>query len=182
MVIFTNLHHKLSLLIRLFYKFFSECFPSLDPLGISFFVRILLTFFQKNQILNPEFFKPDTKLDSLSAKRDHDEFCEASENARKSSASLSDVIEHLRESYKNEGSPRDFKAIYRKKYLKGTGNERKKKEVFGNSDGLKNVFSFIHKHMKHAALELLNLSEVTNLFLEKMFEYELQGKDDFFHF
>ena len=56
-----NLHNKIVLLNDLFSLAFSKMIPSEYHLYIPYLVRILLLFFNKNQILNPENIKLKSK-------------------------------------------------------------------------------------------------------------------------
>ena len=145
--------------------FLTRSLPTLDPSCFPFFLRLLLLFFQKNQILNPDSFKQKLHSDLLRKKRSYDEFNRS----------------------KNENLSKNIHPEKKLNYSKIKSNDNFEKPIIKN-DNLhfvpsklclkskntsENIFCFIRKYMRSTALELLNLSEVTNQFVEKLSEINL---------
>jgi hypothetical protein len=145
--------------------------PTLDPTCFPFFIRLLLLFFQKNQILNPDNFKPKLHTEYARKKRNHEEFLNQSENPISMSPSLP---------REKSSTPQLFSSIPKntKKITKGTNQtllHRTVKRQINVSKSSENIFCFIRKFMRHSSLELLNIYEVANQFLEKLSEINLHG-------
>lgn len=68
-VMMTNLHHKMCLLIQQFSLIFSRVLPASHSKYIPLLLRVLLLFFQKNQILSPDVFKDKNYSSLLRHKR-----------------------------------------------------------------------------------------------------------------
>jgi hypothetical protein len=175
LIIFTNLHHKLSLLIIEFKLFLSRSLPALDPSCYFFFLRLLLLFFQKNQILTPDIFKAKLHSDLLRKKRNFEEF----RNSKEVSSSSGWENRHNM-SFENP------KRFLQKKTLSKPDNEtsackpKKRLKHCDIAQNSENIFCFIRKFMRNSAIEILNLTEVSNQFVEKLSEMEFNGNGNYF--
>lgn len=178
LIMFANLHHKMSLLVSLFSSLFSESLPNLDEAGVSFLVQIVLHFFQKNQILNPDMYKLDPKNTASVKKRNFEDFNPTSEiDSQFHSASENSKIRIQKNKIvtgrKTEGDQK-------KRGLKATGAKinRLNRGNLNPEFQTKNMFSFVRMFMRNSALEILNLFEVSNAFLEKLLEFNLQSNSE----
>lgn len=175
LVMFTNLHHKLSLLVSLFSGLFAESLPNLDERGRWYLIRVLLHFFQKNQILNPDVYKSDPKNANSAKKRSFEDFGPESEIGKmldsQSLISKMSVLQKLIALNHNA----------QQKNQKGPSRAADAKTSRGRREGAcaglqtRNMFSFVRTFMRSSALEILNLFEVTNAFSEKLLEFNLQS-------
>ena len=79
-----------------------------------------------------------------------------------------------KKNFKNQsrGFEKDSNKFTENDYLQ-TSQIKSSKKI----DASQNIFCFLRKYMQNASLELLNLSEVTNQFVEKLSEINLHGKN-----
>lgn len=173
--IFTNLHHKINLLINIFSLFFSRSFTYLEPSCFPFFIRLLLLFFQKNQILSPDQFKPKVHSEFARKKRNHEEFIKSSEKQSKTEGQNQPNQPKL-----NSSIPRTSQKFVKSMQTRKTSKAPKQR--IPHSPLFENIFCFIRKFMRNSSLELLNIYEVANQFLEKLSEINLHGKEPYFFF
>lgn len=173
--IFTNLHHKILLLVYSFSMILARSLPTLDPSCFPFFIRLLLLFFQKNQILSPDNFKPKLHTEFARKKRSHEEFM----NQTEASPSISPFI-----SKEKSSTPQPYSSISKASQKLAKGNKQNQlprigKRQSAQTQSSENIFCFIRKFMRNSSLELLNIYEVANQFLEKLSEINLNGNTSF---
>jgi hypothetical protein len=105
----------------------------------------------------------DNKSDVLGRKRNFSEF-----NSLKSNE-----IQHKND--KNVPSSKNTKESNGQNSL--TNSEEKHFHKLYQKKNFKNLFSFIRRFMRNSSLEILNLFEVSNVFMDKLSEFDLQSKN-----
>ena len=173
LTIFTNLHHKLFLLISTFSLLLSRCFPTLDPSCFPFFVRLLLLFFQKNQILNPDTFKPKLHSELLRKKRSFEEFSHSRGLQPSKTFSDEKVLPKCEDS--NSSIPKTSQKPKNESSVNFLFSFKKFKNSNCFNQQSQNIFCFIRKFMRNSSLEILNIYEVSYQFVEKLAEINLHG-------
>lgn len=164
LIIFTDLHHRISLLVVIFSGLLSRALPSLDCSCHYLFVRILLKFFFNNQVFNADTFKTKLQTSLLRKKRSYQEFRNASDKPPVSENSL--LQKNL--------------VVRKPKVSSNLNFERKGDKIpfehCPNSaevpkESIQNLFSFLKNHLRSSSEEFINIGEVCRKLLSKLAKF-----------